>query len=335
LLKNNETAPIQLGITDADSIVWQKLDEDSCSDTSPDCSNKSNSCTWNDLATQDNFEVTESGEYRVVVNYQNGCFSRFYFNVFKNTLDFNVTSKDMLCGEDGNIRITNLDANYGFQLVDHTNNTVVVPFSADNGPNFDITTSGVYRVEIAQLEPGTSLPLQGSCIFSTEEIGIQELDLEMDITTENEECNDPGSIIIQALNVPGDFTYEVRLDDGSNGGAGSLIDTQAPTADNTHTFEVNAGDYLVTTTTVYGCNVTESITVEETNAINALATATAPISCNTGEVVINATGGNSEPDYQYAIWSIDGVLQHGTDPTTIPNTSKQLANSFLLSFMCR
>lgn len=331
LCGENETAPIQLGITDADSIVWQKLDEDSCSDTSPDCSNKSNSCTWNDLATQDNFEVTESGEYRVVVNYQNGCFSRFYFNVFKNTLDFNVTSKDMLCGEDGNIRITNLAANYGFQLVDHTNNTVVVPFSADNGPNFDITTSGVYRVEIAQLEPGTSLPLQGSCIFSTEEIGIQELDLEMDITTENEECNNPGSIIIQALNVSGDFTYEVRLDDGSNGGARSLIDTQAPTADNTHTFEVNAGDYLVTTTTVYGCNVTESITVEETNAINALATATAPISCNTGEVVINATGGNSEPDYQYAIWSIDGVLQHGTDPTTIPNTSKQLANSFLLS----
>ena len=73
----NDKFTIQLGITDADSIEWQQLDETSCTATSEDCANKNNICTWNTLATQNDYTVTDSGQFRVQINYQNGCFSRF------------------------------------------------------------------------------------------------------------------------------------------------------------------------------------------------------------------------------------------------------------------
>ncbi|MGB5359727.1 MAG: hypothetical protein WBN27_07265, partial [Eudoraea sp.] len=57
----NDEATIQLGITDAQSIVWEKLDETSCSDSGDDCANKNGPCIWNTVATQDNFTLTESG----------------------------------------------------------------------------------------------------------------------------------------------------------------------------------------------------------------------------------------------------------------------------------
>ncbi len=162
LCGENDEASIQLGITDALSIVWQKLDETSCSDVGDDCANTNSSCVWNDLATQSNYTVTDSGRYRVVINYLNGCFSRFYFNVFENTLDIQHTADDVLCSTAGNIRITNIGANYGFQLVDASNGNILVPFADDNGPDFNITSSGTYRVEVTQLNPATGDPIPGA-----------------------------------------------------------------------------------------------------------------------------------------------------------------------------
>ena len=199
-----------MGISDAQSIVWQQLDESSCDDSGDDCANKNFTCSWSDLATQDNFTMTDSGEYRVVINYQNGCFSRFYFNVFQNNLDIDHTASDILCTTPGNIRITNIGAGYGFQLVEVNTDAVIVPFSDNNGPNFDIATSGTYKVQITQLDPISGDPIAGSCIFETEDIGISERDYQVNLSSTPADCNVLGTISVQALNVFPVYSYELR-----------------------------------------------------------------------------------------------------------------------------
>ncbi len=332
LCGDNDEATIQLGITDAQSIVWQRLDETSCADAGDDCANTNATCSWNDLVTQDNYTVTDSGKYRVVINYQNGCFSRFYFNVFKNTLDIQHTASDILCSTPGNIRITNLGSNYGFQLVDASNNNIVVPFSANNGPNFDIATSGTYKVEVTQLNPATGDPISGSCIFETEDIGILERNYQVDITTTAADCNQLGTISVQALNVLPNYSYELRLDDGSNGGQGTFVDSNVASADNTHIFNnVNPGDYIVITTTDDGCTDTQQITVNEIPELTLVALTTENITCTAGIVTLTPDGGTPSPDYRMAIWSKDGVDLYA-DPSAVPSTALQTNPNFLFGY---
>ena len=332
LCGENDEATLQLGITDATSIVWQRLDETSCADAGDDCPNTNSACTWNDIVTQNNYTVTDSGKYRVVINYQNGCFSRFYFDVFKNTLDILHTSSDILCSTDGNIRITNLGANYGFQLVDASNDNIIVPFSADNGPNFDIAASGTYVVQVTQLNPATGDPIAGSCIFETEEIGILERNFQVDLSQTPADCNTLGSISIQALNVLPNYSYELRLDDGSNGGQGTFMDNRVATPDNTHTFtNVNPGDYIVITTTDDGCTDTQTITVDEIPDLTLVALTTENITCTAGIVTLTPNGGSPNPDYQMAIWSKDGVDLYAT-PGDVPVSALQTTPNFLFGY---
>ncbi len=328
-----DEATIQLGITDAQSITWEKLDETSCSDTGDDCANKNGTCTWNAVATSDNFTLTESGEFRVVINYQNGCFSRFYFNVFKNELDIDFTSSDILCNTPGNIRITNVGSGYGFQLVDAMDNdNPIVPYNANNGPNFDITTSGTYKVQITQLDPITGDPITGGCIFETPEIGIQERNFSVDISTTPADCNDLGTITVQALNALPNYSYELRLDDGSNGGQGSLVSNQPALNADTYTFiNVNPEDYLVITRTQDGCFDSQEITVTEIDDPELSAVVSEHITCNSGIVTVTPSNGLPDPDYNMAIWSRDGVDLYPSPPnlSDIPAANIQTTNNFL------
>ncbi len=328
LCGENDEALIQLGITDADSIVWQQLDETSCTDIGDDCANTNTSCVWNDLATQNNYTLTDSGKYRVVINYVNGCFSRFYFNVFKNTLDIEYVSSDILCETDGNIRVTNPSANYGYQLFDTNSDTVIIPFSSDNGPNFDITTSGTYKIQITTLDTNGD-PIENACIFETEEIGIQELDYEVNLDHTTADCTGFGTISIQALNVLPNYSYELRLDDGTNSGAGTFFQEMVAVNDNTYTFNsVPAGDYIVITTTDDGCTDTQTITVDEYEDLDLTASVTENITCNAGLITLTPSGGNTATDYEMAIWSKDGVDLYASIDD-IPDSEKQDTNDFL------
>ncbi|MGB5646479.1 MAG: T9SS type B sorting domain-containing protein [Muriicola sp.] len=332
LCGENDEASIQLGITDAQSIVWQKLDETSCADAGDDCANKNSGCIWNNLATQDNYTFTESGKYRVVINYQNGCFNRYFFDIYKNTLDIQHNATDILCSTPGTIRITNIGSNYGFQLLDATNNTIVVPFSADNGPNFDINTSGTYKIQVTQLNPVTGDPLTGSCIFETEEIGILERDYQVNLTSTTADCDQLGTITIQALNVLPNYNYELRLDDGSNGGLGTFIDNRVASNDNTYTFtNINPGDYIVITTTSDGCTDSQQITVGEIPELTLIASTTENISCTAGIVTLSPNGGSPNPDYRMAVWSKDGVDLY-SDPSSVPPSAMQTNPNFLFGY---
>ena len=285
LCGDDDEVLLQLGITDADFITWEQLDEASCDPSGDDCANKNGTCTWNSLVTQDNYTVTEAGEYRVVINYQNGCFSRFYFNVFENNLDIDYTTSDIICNTPGNIRITNVSNAYGFQLLDTSSNTVVIPFSANNGPNFDINTVGSYIVQVTPLNPSTGTPLAGACVFETPPIGILNRDFQVAVSSEPQNCNTPATVTVQALNVLPTYNFELRLDDGSNGGLGSLVNSELAANDNTFTFtNVNPGNYLVYTSTQDGCEDSQPIIVAAVPDLSLSAITLENITCNAGVV---------------------------------------------------
>ncbi len=311
---------IKTNITDAQTIVWEKLDETSCTESANDCANKNASCTWNQVATGSTYNVNNEGKYRLVVTYQNGCFNRFYFEAYQNLLEIKHTKKDLICTSDGEIRITNLGTNYGFQLIDITNNSILVPYSANNGPVFTITTSGQYRVDVTQLDNDGN-PLANACEFSTSEIGIREREYTVNITTTPQNCNDQGKIKVDILNVEPNYNYYLRKTDGT------LIDDQLAETNNTHTFNVNAGDYTIEATTVDGCTYTENITVERTPDPTISATLTNNIGCSAGYITVTGAGGFPNPDYSFAIWSKNGTNLY-TNISDIPANAYQSETAF-------
>ncbi|KKO06295.1 hypothetical protein LCGC14_0067140 [marine sediment metagenome] len=335
LCGDTDSAFIQLGITDALSIKWEKLDETSCNvstcgDVSDNCANTTSGWTWNEETASDNFTVTESGKYRVVIGYEGGCFSRFYFNAYQNTLDIpEPDSSDIICNTEGSIRVIDLGSGYGYQLFDIENNAIAVPFSAGQGPNFAITTSGTYKVQITQLNPSTGAPIENSCVFETEEIGIAERIFEAKLNTTPFDCTDAGTISIQALNVSPEYSYELYFDNGS-GGKGALVANNLVSPDNTHTFTgLAADDYVIVTTTVDGCSIESTITVDEIPELRLIATNQENITCTSGVINLTATGGTT--GYEYAIYSKDGIAPYA-DETTIPDSDFTSNPSFLFGY---
>lgn len=326
-----DSALLQMNITDASGgLFWERLDETSCT-TEPDgCLTRNLSCTWNQVETGANYSADTAGKYRLSVTYTNGCSSRFYFNVFQNELNFNVpTPTDILCDTDGNIRITGVGAGYGFQLINANDNSVVVPFSSNNGPNFDIALSGTYKVQMTQLNPADNTPIVGACIFETEDIGIQEQIFDVTVDSTPGDCNDLGTISIAALNARPNYTYELFIDDGSNGGFGSPAGNQTAVNNNTHTFEnLTPRDYIVVTSTQDGCSISRNITVAEIPELTLGAITSENITCTPGIINVTPSGGLPSPEYEMAIWSIDGVPQH-VDEASVPDSTYQTETTFL------
>ena len=325
----DDEATIQLGIGDAESILWQKLDENSCTGSGDDCANKNGTCTWSDLASSDNYTLTDSGEYRIVIVYQNGCFSRFYFNVFKNELDIDTISSDILCTTPGNIRVTNVGAGYGFQLIDASDNSILIPFSDNNGPSFDFTTNGTYKIQVTQLDPDTNIPIVDACIFETEDIGINERNFSANLSATDQDCNALGTITVQSLEAAPIYNYELRLDDGSNAGLGSFVSNELAATSNTHSFtNVNSGNYIVITTTEDGCSDSQNITVDKIADLDLKAVVSANITCTPGVVNLTPEGGLPSPEYEMALWSVDGNPLY-TDESLVPDADFQTGLTFL------
>lgn len=314
----NDTQLIQVNIADAQNMQWEQLVEGSCTDSGDDCGNKNATCTWNQVSTGSSYTANSPGKFRLVVNYQNGCFSRFYFNVFQNNLDVQYNANDIICNTPGNITITNLGLGYGYQLYDVANNTIVVPYSANNGPSFNISTNGAYRVGITQLDNTTGEPIDGSCEFTTPDIGIRNRNFQVNTTTTAATCSSLGSINIQALNVEANYEYEIRVDDGSNGGNGTLLDNETAQPDNNFTFQnLNAGNYIIRVRTDHGCFLEKKVTVLSEGNLTLTARISQHISCREGNIQMDSGGGKTP--HTYAIWSY--VDESGTTVTSFPNVA--------------
>ncbi|HUH48166.1 MAG TPA: hypothetical protein VLZ54_13485, partial [Arenibacter sp.] len=313
----NDTQSIQINISDTESMVWEQLVEGSCDDAGPACGNKNAMCRWNpvpvSMGNGNSFNASTAGEFRLVVNYQDGCFNRFYFKVTQNKLDFETDFDHIICTTPGNISISNLGADYGYQLYDVESKTIIVPYSANNGPVFDINRSGIYRVGIMQLDNG--VPIDGSCEFTTEDIGIRKREMDVNIFTQeaNFNCKIKGSINIQVSDVRPNYTYKVWSDDGSYDS-----NITAEPENNVLFSGLNPGDYTVEVTTGDGCVFTDNITVGEVPKLELSALVTANIGCSDGEITLTATGGKPVPGYSYAIWSSKDGTSLYTEVTDIP-----------------
>ncbi|WP_321826081.1 T9SS type B sorting domain-containing protein [Maribacter dokdonensis] len=332
----NDTQPLAVNIVDAQSVTWEILDEGSCGVTvGEDCANRALTCSWTEVGTGSNYLLNAPGEYRLSVVYQNGCTSSFYFKGFQNNLDIDFNNRDIVCDTDGNITITNIGAGYGYQLVDNDTNNVIVPFSANNGPSFDFASgeNGSYRVEVTQLDTNGD-PIQDACIFSTPVIGIRERAVTYDVSVTPETCFNLGTITLQITDADSPYDFEIRLDDGTNGGLGTLVDSQNGHADNNYPFtDVSAGNYIAYISTDDGCSYSEAVTVLDENDLELTASVDQHITCEDGIISMNASGGN--PDYSYVIWSY--VDEGGTTVTSysdfadIPATNFQTETTFNVS----
>ena len=325
----DDTKLLQVNIVDAQSIVWEQLDEGSCSASGDDCANKALTCTWSQVGTGNNYTVNSEGQYRLSVTYQNGCTSRFYYNVFQNTLDIQYNAEDIICGDPGNITITNLGNGYGYQLVDAATNNILIPFSSNNGPSFDFNSgeNGSYIVEVNQLDQ-TGNPIDGACVFSTPEIGILDRNVSYAVTANDATCNGLGSINIQINNADPNYEYELRLDDGSNGGAGTLIDNETAQPDNNFTFTGLAeGDYIVIARTDEGCSHTEQVSIVNNNDLALNARVSQHITCREGNILMDSGGGQTP--HTYAIWQY--VDNNGVTVTSYPTPQDIPSSEFQTS----
>jgi len=328
LCGTDDTASLQVNIIDANSIVWEQLNESSCASSGDDCANKNLSCSWSQISSGRSYTATTAGKFRLVIRYQNGCINRFYFNVFQNNLNITYTKRDVVCESSGNITITNIGSDYGFQLINTATNTIAIPFSANNGASFDFTSSGSYSVEVAQIDSTTGMPINDGCVFSTPEIGILNRDLDMNLNTSAVTCNAQGSIQVDALDVFPNYNYELRLDDGTPPPAvgdplyypshpgGTFIDNAVAQSLNTYTFNVSEGDYFVITRTDDDCLDVQSTEVVRIPDPTLSALTVANINCTAGTIQLTRTGGLGNPGFQFAIWSKDGVLLHDTTGTS-------------------
>lgn len=309
----NDTELIQVNIPDADSIDWEQLDETSCAASTPDCANTDGSCTWNVISTGNDFTASDAGQYRMVINYQNGCFRRFNFNIYKNPLDPQYTSRDIICNSDGNITVTNVPVDYEFRLIDQSTGNVVVPYNTN--PSFDITTNGAYTVEMRQQG------VTDGCVFVLDNIGILNRDFQVDVVPRDTDCNGLGEIAISILNVEPQYYYEISQ-------GGTVVDTFGPSTDNNYTFEnLNDGVYDVSVSTDDGCAYSEQVTINDLTDLDLNARVSQHITCREGNIQMESTGGRTP--HTYAIWSY--VNESGTTITSYPSVNDIPASAYQTS----
>ena len=277
----NDARYIQTGITDATSMIWEKLDESSCPAViDQDCANEDATCTWNQVATGPDYLVDTSGQYRLTLNYDGGCFNQFYFNVYTNLLIPTVTSRDIICTAPGEIVVNDVPSGYEYSI-DGVN------YQASN--IFSITTPGIYSVYIRQI--GVT---PNPCIFSVPDVQIRERDFTVSTIITQPYCNGGlGSVHIAANDADPQYFFSIYQ-------GATLINSVGPIIPSNYTFSnLNPGIYIVNVSTEDGCAFTDDIEIINPPLLTATAALTQPLTCTDGEITVYAVGGT--PPYFYFV----------------------------------
>ncbi|MEX0362444.1 MAG: hypothetical protein AB3N10_15810, partial [Allomuricauda sp.] len=109
---------------------------------------------------------------------------------------------------------------------------------------------------------------------------------------------------------------------------GTVVDTFGPSNDNNYTFvNLNDGVYDVEVTTDDGCLHNEQVTINDVTDLAVTAVTTKNIDCTPGVITVTGSGGFPNPNYNYAIWSYNGVDLYAS-VGDIPGGAYQQANDF-------
>jgi hypothetical protein len=329
-----DTQFLDLTVSGTATLSWEKLDESSCGAASLNCPNTNSACTWNQVATGSSYTANDPGKFRVVITDANGCSTRSYFDVFRNELNFGHDSLDMLCGNDGYINISGIGSGYGYQLINAVSQAIVVPYSAQNGPNFTIGTAGTYKVQITQLNPLDNTPITDACIFETPALQIDERPMDMQIQGNIDTCDGNSSIEVTINNLRPSYTFELYTDNGS-GTAGTLIDAETASTSNSYTFNnLNFGDYVIVGKTEDGCEATQTFSlVSSVVPISVSALVNKNIDCTDAQITLNGLGGDLSgyPQIRYAVWSINGTDVYPAGVASVPSADWQTNPVFTIA----
>ncbi|TRZ46049.1 T9SS type B sorting domain-containing protein [Robertkochia solimangrovi] len=297
LCGTNDDRVLDVTFDDAVSFEWQRLNDGCADEAIDDCPTRSNSCTWTTVSTDEDYVLDGPGEYRFVATYQNGCFNRFYFKAYENSVDPVVNKKDIFCDAQGKITVTNVGSGYEFALTNDPGNFNVDSASWQTSNVFDIAAEGVYTVFIRQTGIDFSSSDREPCLFSVPNIAIVNRDFTVDVDVTNPYCpTDMGSISISINDVDPQYSYELRDGDGN------LVDTYGPDNDNNYTFtDVPTGDYVVSITTTDGCTYSEEVTIQSSSTLSLTARVSQHIVCDQGNIQMDSNGGKTP--HTYAIWS--------------------------------
>lgn len=289
---------IETNIASATSIIWEQLDESSCAAVSnSDCANENNACTWNEVGTGSNFLANASGQFRLTINYEGGCFVQFYFNVYQNQLQPTVHATDIICTTSGSITVNDVPSGYEYSL-DNIN------FQSSNV--FSVTTAGNYTVYVRQIGVPTN-----PCVFTVPDVLIRDRDFTGETTILQPLCNgDLGSIQLAANDVDPQYSYALYQ-------GATLINSVGPILENTYIFEnLNPGTYIATVETENGCLFSEDIEIIEPDLLTVTAAITVPLTCADGEITVYPEGGT--PPYFYFV---NGSTDFQTVPEIIVTTA--------------
>ena len=266
---------ITTDVASAVTIIWEKLDESSCPPVgNTDCANENNTCTWNQVGTGDDFTADTSGQFRLTINYEGGCFNQFYFNVYQNLLDPTVTVTDIICTTPGSITVGNVPSGYEYSL-DGAN------YQSSNF--FSINTPGLYTVYVQQV----GVPAN-ACVFTIPDVLVRARDFTVSTTINQPLCNgDLGSIYFAANDAEPQYYFSLYS-------GGTLVNSVGPIIENNYVFEnLNPGTYTAIVETEDGCMDTQEIIIIDPPLLTVTAAITITLTCTDGEITIYPIGGTA------------------------------------------
>ncbi|NJM78624.1 MAG: DUF11 domain-containing protein, partial [Flavobacterium sp.] len=281
----NDSRLIQTNILNAQSIVWQVLNETSCpAVANANCANTNTACTWTSAGPNGpNFNAVNAGQYRVTITFQNNCFRTYYFNVYKNLFTPTAVSTDRFCNTPGTITVNGVPSSgYEFSI----DNINWFPTNV-----FNPVPPGVYTVYVRQIGGGV-----GNCLFTIPNVQVLDRNFTVTLTVNNALCNGAqGSIRMQVNNVRPQYTYQI---------SGAASNTVGPINSNDYTFpNLNPGNYTVNVTTTDGCTFTQNVTITEPPILTLTGAVTRPLTC----LYLNTTSGLYEYDGQITLNPIGGT----------------------------
>ncbi|MFB9055577.1 T9SS type B sorting domain-containing protein [Mariniflexile ostreae] len=304
----NDSRLIDTKITDASSIIWEKLVEGSCTTTvGDDCANESESCSWGEVSRGPTFDANQSGQFRLTLNYQGGCFNQYYFNVYQNLLAPSASVEDIICNTPGKIIIGDVPTGYEYSIngVDY-----------QEGNEFEVLVPGAYIASVRQIGV-TSNP----CIFKVPEVQIRKRDFTVKSTVTQPLCyGDKGHIYVEARDVRPQYKFTLSQNGTSVNDSGLVID-------NFYTFpSLDPGNYTIVVSTEDGCEFTEDVEIIAPTLLEATSSITKPITCTDGEITVYPTGGT--PPYFYFINGSEDFVDNPVIPITIAgNYSVRIVDS--------
>ncbi|MFD0994097.1 SprB repeat-containing protein, partial [Tenacibaculum geojense] len=320
LCGDSDSVELATGIIAPTTVRWQQLSASCSPDPNPNCPTLNNAC-WEDVPSQVNDPTrifTDSGQYRLEVTEQGGCFGRFYFNIYKASVTPVITTEDIICGNPGNITITGVPSNYEFAIVGAGDpapaDSAYQPYPGGQTTYVEtITTAGTYDVYIRND--------QTSCVYYYPNYNVASIDIDVDVSTNDILCfGGTGEVIVQINSaIPGPYTY--TLSDGA-----STVGTFGPTSDRDHTFNVSSGGNYTLTVTTDDCSFTDNtITFTMPDELVFNVVKEKDIDCTDGVINLTSSGGTGAVSYAIlsyvpASTATDPAFDYG-DAASIPVTN--------------